>query len=558
MIDSIDDPPPTGREENIEQVLAYHRLSKHHPQRYAPSPDQLDWANQPDPFRTFAGAPTVALPLLADALGTSYADLAEPGAVPTRRVDVNSVAILFELALGLSAWKEFRGARWALRCNPSSGNLHPTEGYAVLPNLPGIDAGAYHYVSRDHALEQRWALPADEAARLAELLPARSFLIGLSSILWREAWKYGARAYRYCQHDVGHALAAVRYAAATLGWSAQLLDHLGDDAVAAWLGLDRAGFAEVPALDRERPAALVLVGPSPLTSLLRLPAPATNPWLGSANRLSPSHVHWEAIDRVEEATWAPARERELPAPAPALPPLQPASPTVPAATLIRQRRSCLALDGRTSLDNAAFYRMLDHLLPRDGLAPWDCLPWAPLVHAALFVHRVGGLAPGLYLFERSPAVHEQLKAACRSTFLWRRPNGCPEHLRLYLLEEGDYRETARVGSCHQDVAADGAFSLGMIAAFGATIRTRGAWWYRRLFWEAGVLGHVLYLEAEAAGVRGTGIGCYFDDVFHRLLGLAGDEWQDLYHFTVGGPVEDRRLRTLAPYAHLDQQEKASL
>jgi hypothetical protein len=61
---------------------------------------------------------------------------------------------------------------------------------------------------------------------------------------------------------------------------------------------------------------------------------------------------------------------------------------------------------------------------------------------------------------------------------------------------------------------------------------------------------VLYLEAEAAGVRGTGIGCYFDDAFHDRLGLRGVEFQDLYHFTVGGPVDDPRLVTLPPYAYL--------
>ena len=105
-------------------------------------------------------------------------------------------------------------------------------------------------------------------------------------------------------------------------------------------------------------------------------------------------------------------------------------------------------------------------------------------------------------------------------------------------------------SCHQEIAADGAFSLGMIAAFSTTLHAEGPWRYRHLFWEAGVLGQVLYLEAEAAGVRGTGIGCYFDDACHRHLGLSGDAWQDLYHFTVGGPVEDTRLRTLEPYAHL--------
>jgi hypothetical protein len=61
---------------------------------------------------------------------------------------------------------------------------------------------------------------------------------------------------------------------------------------------------------------------------------------------------------------------------------------------------------------------------------------------------------------------------------------------------------------------------------------------------------VLYLEAEACGVRSTGIGCYFDDAFHDLLGLKDDRFQDLYHFTVGAAVEDKRLRTIAPYAHL--------
>ena len=94
------------------------------------------------------------------------------------------------------------------------------------------------------------------------------------------------------------------------------------------------------------------------------------------------------------------------------------------------------------------------------------------------------------------------------------------------------------------------------------LRERGAWWYRRLFWEAGVLGQALYLEAEAIGIRATGIGCYFDDLFHRLLGTGAAatqgarEFQDLYHFTVGGPVEDRRIQTLPPYAHLEREGRS--
>src|SRR5260370_28912994 len=209
----------------------------------------------------------VQVRLAAGGLATRYADLFTPLAVSSQPLDLRNIAILFELALGLSAWKEFQGSRWALRCNPSSGNLHPTEGYAIVPALPHFKAGVYHYASRDHCLERRCCLEEGAAAELARALPTDSFLVGLSSIHWREAWKYGERAFRYCQHDAGHAIATVRYAAAALGWTALLLDSFSDDDVAAMLGLDRArDFSGVDPYDREHPDALILVSLGPLST----------------------------------------------------------------------------------------------------------------------------------------------------------------------------------------------------------------------------------------------------------------------------------------------------
>jgi hypothetical protein len=74
--------------------------------------------------------------------------------------------------------------------------------------------------------------------------------------------------------------------------------------------------------------------------------------------------------------------------------------------------------------------------------------------------------------------------------------------------------------------------------------------YRQLHWEAGMIGQVLYMEAEAHAMRGTGMGCFFDDFTHRILGLSDNTFQDLYHFSIGKPVEDKRLATLPPYHHL--------
>src|SRR5207247_2455008 len=92
----------------------------------------------------------------------------------------------------------------------------PPLGQPARPLPPGLAAGVYHYAPHEHALGQRRGFGPEEAERLAAALPPGSFLVGLSSVHWREAWKYGARAFRYCQHDLGHALAAVAYAAACL------------------------------------------------------------------------------------------------------------------------------------------------------------------------------------------------------------------------------------------------------------------------------------------------------------------------------------------------------
>jgi hypothetical protein len=226
---------------------------------------------------------------------------------------------------------------------------------------------------------------------------------------------------------------------------------------------------------------------------------------------------------------------------------------ISAGQIIRQRRSLLACDGTTSVPAERFYRILARTMPRVELdvarrpMPWDAIPWEPAIHFGLFVHRVEGIDLGLYALARDPAKVETLKAAMHAHFAWRSPPGRPESLPLYLLERGDARQLATQVSCRQDIAGEGAFSLGMIAEYQASLVAHGPSFYRRMFWEAGAIGQALYLEAEAAGVRATGIGCFFDDPVHQVFGLRDLAFQSLYHFTVGGPVDDPRLTTLPAY-----------
>lgn len=140
-----------------------------------------------------------------------------------------------------------------------------------------------------------------------------------------------------------------------------------------------------------------------------------------------------------------------------------------------------------------------------------------------------------------------LKTAFRDDFTWKTPPGCPDDLPLRQLISADCQEAARMISCQQYIASDGCFSLGMLAEFDSPLHQFGPAVYPRLFWECGFIGQLLYLEAEQAGIRGTGIGCFFDDAMHQVLGLRDRQYQCLYHFTMGGPEEDVRITTLPGY-----------
>ena len=532
-------------------ILRYHAETKHYPQRYARSMGSLDWANQPDPFRRYEGAPLVELPFSSDT-SVAYDDLYARGRIAPRKMDRGSLAQFLELSLGLSAWKEYMGGRWALRVNPSSGNLHPTEGYLITGAVDGLcDApSVFHYAPREHALEQRARFDADTWNDLAKGLPSGACLVGLSSIPWREAWKYGERAFRYCQHDCGHALVALRLSATALGWRLVVLEALSDHDVAGLLGLDRR--EDFHPEEPEHPELLAAVFPEteasgwkarPTAASIERIAAAT--WVGRANVLSAERVAWPIIDEAVDASTKPPTEpverQSLFAPAE-----EEKTPGAPAArSIILQRRSAVDYDGTTAMPRDPFYRALLRTLPADR-PPWDAVAWAPSVHLALFVHRVDGLVPGLYLLVRNPGDETELRSLLRDDFVWDTPPGCPSGLPLVLLGEGDLRLAAAQVSCTQAIAGDSAFSLGMLARFAPVVE-REPWMYRRLFWETGMIGQVLYLEAEALGLRATGIGCYFDDPMHRLLGLSDATYQSLYHFTVGGPVDDTRLTTLPPY-----------
>ncbi len=551
-------------------VRVYHDRTKHHLNRYARSLGFLDWANQPDPFRHFEGSEKLQLEQSELRSLPTYDALFAAEPLPAAPLDHSSISRLFMHCLALSAWKQAGPSnRWSLRINPSSGALHPTESYLICGRVPGLTQtpGIFHYSPLRHELERRCALADDEWQSLAQQLPDGCVLLALSSIYWREQWKYGERAFRYCNHDVGHALGAIAFAARTLGWETRLLPQV------ATADLDRLlGTCLQTGSEAEHADCLLALFPAPSTltdsaarrdvlSGFQFPAELRESliqkeWTGKPNVLSDEHHPWPIIDEVAAAIRA-VEDVALLTPSAgcateSAAAIECADRSLSAEQIIRQRRSAVDMDGETSMGRDDFFRILRRTMPTSARCPFDVWPHDPRVSLVLFVHRVRDLEAGLYVLVRSPAHEARLRAAFRTDFDWTRPEGCPDDVQLFLLRAADVRSAARTISCHQDIASDGIFAVGMLAEFDTALAQHGPAFYPRLFWETGLIGQVLYLEAEAAGVRGTGIGCFFDDAMHQVLGIADHEWQSLYHFTIGGPVLDVRLKTLQPYEHLGQ------
>jgi len=513
---------------SLQTVFHYHETTKHSQQRYARSLGYMDWSTQPNPFRNYNGTQSITLPLATQNATPPYHLLDSD--LPSAPLLKESLSQLLEFSMGLAAWKVSGESSWAVRCNASSGNLHPTEAYLVLPPVlkeQNDKTNIFHYTPKNHALENLAAFDTS----FWKSLPQQSFLVGLSSISWREVWKYGERAFRYVNLDAGHAWQSLVISAKMLGWKITRLDSVSDETISTLLGVNQDDrFFETEIADMLFVVSPELVDPSLNIEALIEDIPLK--YEGIANQLSPSMQNWEIIPEIENATaTTQIKQKE------AKRSLVVKKPTQESKTVVLNRRSIHVMDQKTSkITKEQFHCILSSV--HDSLDAKE-----NAAHLVLFVHRVEEYEPGLYIYIRNKQDKEILINQMHTAFMW--DEGELED--LYFLENRDLQMASKAISCSQDIASDGAFSLGMLCNFSEQLQTYGAHRYKELYWECGAIGQELYLEATSFGLSGTGIGCFLDDTVHNLLGLKDNRFQTLYHFTIGRGYVDSRIQTREAY-----------
>ncbi len=483
----------------------YHEATKHTVESLRRSRHVLDWANMPDPFRHYEGVPVLDLPADPPSPQIPALELLAGGYGNTSAA--NGAAFLSQLlfySASVSASKlvPSTGYRYALRVNPSSGNLHPTEFHFCTRGLKEWPDGLYHYRPSSHMAEQR-ALGAFDISLAGAPAP---IVFVLTSIAWREAWKYRDRAYRYCLHDMGHAWQALALAAQALGCGSFARGGFGDEEVA---GLCRLSDDEWPMLIVPLRGATIPVHEMPTGD------PETVWFGGIANQLSREQIPYPLIDRMHAATRmkdsAIVSEAAQGSGEIRLPP--PASSIRSFGEVARTRRSALDFEGGSRSMSLA---QLSAVLAVTAQPFSADFAGGHFIQLYLYAHRVDGIEPGVYRH-------------------W------PERGELEQIRSGDHCVAAAGLSLGQDLAGNACVAFSMIADLDRAVRSHGDRGYRYVYFEAGAIGQRLYLAAEALGLGATGIGAFFDDEVHRYLGLQSGEGQVVYHFAIGYPVLDPRL-----------------
>jgi SagB-type dehydrogenase family enzyme len=488
----------------------YHQATKHTVASIRRAPHVLDWENMPDPFRHYEGVPVLDLPADSPSPETPALQVLHGVGGATRASNgpaFLSQLLFYSAAISASKRVPSTGYRYALRVNPSSGNLHPTEFHFLTRGLKEWPDGMYHYRPSAHMAEQRavGTIEMNLARRSAPIV----FI--LTSIAWREAWKYGDRAYRYCLHDMGHAWQALALAARAVGCDSFALGHFPDDEVAQTC---RLHGDEWPMLVVEITNA---GGSIPLGEM---DARETIWYGGQANQLSKECLAHPWIDEIHGATKLinPGFGGISPAePAPTgsgeikLPP--PASSARSFGEVVRKRRSALDFLGGT---RSISLTQLSAILAAATQPPRADFAGAHFIQLYLYAHRVDGLQPGVYRLWSEPPELEQIKS-------------------------GDQRLAAAGLSLGQDLAGNACVAFSMIGDLDRAVRAHGDRGYRYVHFEAGAIGHRIYLAAEALELGATGIGAFYDEEVHRYLDLAPNQGQVVYHFAVGYPVPDPRV-----------------
>ncbi len=481
---------------DLEATWAYHDVTKHSPKSVRSGRQELDWGNQPRPFKIYSTLEPIPLP--RDALAEhstipALQAIAAPEIHAGRAAapDLKALTRILYYSAGITRRIAYPGGEILFRAAACTGALYHIELYLICGDLPGLPAGVYHFGVHDFALRRLRA--GDFRALVVQAtggepsVAAAPAVIACSSTFWRNAWKYRARTYRHCFWDNGTILANILAVAAAHRIPARVIVGFVDGAINHLLGLDAA-----------QEAALSLVALGHASGAPPRAPQTAEPLSLETVPLSRSAVDYPAIrvmhaasslaDPEEVARWRGQTQPAVPfAPRGRVLPIQPIRdaelPEEPVERAILRRGSARRFL-REPITFAQFSTILDRATR--GI-PVDFPGGVALNDLYLIANAVENLAAGAYVFHR-------------------------DRRALELLQEGQFRPQAGYLALEQALGADASVDVYLLTDLRRILAASGNRGYRAAQLEAGITGGKFYLATYALRLGATGLTFYDDDV----------------------------------------------
>ncbi len=472
--------------EDIEAARTYHEVTKHSYTSVRSGGYSLDWDHKPLPYKIYPEAGALALPrdLSLSALPTLEAIADDAIATADAPLDLAALGRILFCAGGLTRHRNVGGEQYHFRAAASAGALYPIEIYVASGEVDGLEAGLYHFSAADLKLRGLrigdWRSTIAAACANGDVVRDARAIVILSAIFWRSAWKYRARAYRYCFWDAGTMLANLFAAASAEGLKAELLTVFVDSDLERLVGIDgeREGMVCVVAIGKASAPAQSAREPEPL-KLETVPLSGKETTYDDLVKLHRA----SKLPTIEEAGRVAAANLDVEPAAPTLisrqaGAIEPVNSAGLGATILR--RGSTRVFAREPMEGDVLGTMLAFSSGR----PRSDFP--RLTDTYLIVNAVDGLEPGAYYYSR-------------------------ERQSFDLLKAGDFRGEAGYLCLEQDLGADASVLVCYMADLERALKTLGNRGYRDAHLEAGILGGRAYLAAYSMEYGATGLTFYDDD-----------------------------------------------
>lgn len=506
--------------------MGYHEETKHSELSVRMSAHYPDWANKPSPFKIYKGLPSVQLPhhfphpkgdplrCLTNALPKTQG----------RALDIRALAELLFFMAGITRKMRVGPDFYYLRAASATGALYPIELYVVCKDIPGLDAGVYHFNPLEFSLVR--IREADIRRALGDAcgseVIASPLILVLTSLAWRNAWKYEARSYRHWFWDSGVMVVNLLATAVSEGFPVGVKIGFVDSRVDRLLGLKERNEATVAVI----PVGEGLAEP-PAGEGLAVPEFSLEYEPLSKQEVDYPSI-WEANEATSLATLAdvgswrgsfkPAQRSET-TNQPRFPlNLQEENrPPVSLAEIILRRGSTR----RFARQSVSLGQLSSILRASSGSIPLDFLPQdKTLIDFYLVANAVKNLLAGSYFFDRASKSLVQLK-------------------------EGQLRTMSAYLCLEQPLFGDASAGLFLMADLGHVMSTLGDRGYRAAQFEAGLRAGNVYLASYALGLGASG-STFYDDAVTEFFSPHAEGKSCMIAVGVGVPAYRARPGTVLP------------